>query len=59
MVRVKDEVEQTDNSSVYEKAIKEYRAHTGEIKCSYCKYHRKENDTRRGKKKKLFKKERE
>ena len=38
---------ETDNRSVYNKAIKIVRDHNREIHCSYCKYHRGENTSTR------------
>lgn len=35
--------ESTANRSVYKKAHKNELANKGEIKCSYCKYHKNEN----------------
>jgi len=41
--RRKQEMESTDNPSVYRKARKEVLARTGEINCDRCPYHGIEN----------------
>lgn len=43
-MRPKDELDNTDNPSVYRRRYKQLQA-----KCSYCPWHRKENAIRRAK----------
>jgi len=43
MARSKRTMDSTVNSTVYNKARKEYLAGTGKIYCSWCAYHRSEN----------------
>jgi 2-iminoacetate synthase ThiH len=43
----------TDNSSVYNKSRKYYLSNTGRINCTYCRYHRGENSSRKQIRKKV------
>lgn len=45
--RNKDIMDTTDNRSVYNKSRKEYLERKGKIHCSWCAYHRGENDERK------------
>ena len=54
MAKYKDILNATDNSRVYKIALKHYREHM-EINCSWCPYHRGENDKRGDWKRKSWK----
>lgn len=43
-MKVKKIVDQTTNRSEFNRAYKQYLESKGKIHCSYCKYHRGEND---------------
>jgi len=46
-------MDNTDDSSVYNKSRKYYLSNTGRINCTYCKYHRGENSSRKPRRKKV------
>lgn len=45
MTTFKEEMDNTSNPTVYKKARKRELENSGEIDCSYCPYHQKENIT--------------
>jgi hypothetical protein len=53
-MKLKDEMDFTDNSRLYRKLRKEYLASKGIISCSFCPYH--ENENRDKKRQKSWKK---
>ena len=42
---LKSALEATTNRAFYNKLIKKYRENVGDIRCSFCPYHKYENDT--------------
>ena len=43
-MKMKELLQTTDNSSIYNKVLKRFRESKGDIRCSVCPYHKCEND---------------
>ena len=53
MKKPKAEMDNTDSSYVYNRVRKYYLSNTGKIHCTYCRYHRGENSSRKQRQKKM------